>query len=117
LEKVLRYHPFCTEKIGCGVHYIKVDHHDSHSKSRCFFVVRTDGTVCDFSYHKCIKGKANAKNPSLALWYDHKYCLNHGQDEIFEHDKFDSPHIDPSHTLPSWTPSALHGGQLAEGAP
>jgi hypothetical protein len=117
LEKVLRYHPFCTQKIGCGVHYIKVDHHDSHSKSRCFFVVRTDGTVCDFSYHKCIKGKANAKNPSLALWYDHKYCLNHGQDEIFEHVTFDSPHIDPSHTLPPWTPLALHGGQLAEGGP
>jgi len=115
LEKVLRYHPFFTEKIGCGVHYIKVDRHDSHSKSRCFFVVRTDGSVCDFSYHKCIKGKANAKSPSLALRYDHEYCVNHGRDEIFEDDTLNSPDIDPSHIHPTWTPLALHGGQHAEG--
>jgi hypothetical protein len=96
---------------------LQVDHHDSHSKSRCFFVVRTDGSVCDFSYHKCIKGKANAKSPSLALRYDLEYCVNHGRDELFEDDTLNSPDNDPSHIHPTWTPLALHGGQHAEGGP
>lgn len=64
----------------------QVDHHENHSKSRCFFVVRLDGTVCDFSFHKCIKGYANAKSPALAMQYDHEVLLKHERENCSDGD-------------------------------
>ncbi|XP_078157380.1 DCL-like protein [Carex rostrata] len=66
LTKLLPYHPEYEKKIGCGVDYIKVGLHPQYGKSRCLFVVRTDGEVEDFSFWKCIKGLIRKKYPLYA---------------------------------------------------
>lgn len=91
----------------------QVDHHASYSNSRCFYVVRTDKSVCDFSYHKCIKGIANAKSPALALQYDHEFLIRHSRDELFDDDILDYPGIDPLDIYPSWT-SLARPGELGD---
>uniref|UniRef100_A0A0D9X6K5 DCL protein n=1 Tax=Leersia perrieri TaxID=77586 RepID=A0A0D9X6K5_9ORYZ len=52
VEKLLAYHPRVDDKIGCGLDAIMVDRHPQFRKSRCLFVVRTDGVWIDFSYQK-----------------------------------------------------------------
>ncbi|KAL5705719.1 hypothetical protein ACHQM5_023983 [Ranunculus cassubicifolius] len=42
LERLLPYHPESEKKIGCGIDYIKVDHHPEFEESRCLFIVRKD---------------------------------------------------------------------------
>lgn len=49
---ILNRHPRAAEKIGSGVAAIIV--HTYISGTRCFFVVRTDHTVIDFSVRKCL---------------------------------------------------------------
>ncbi|KAI3841938.1 hypothetical protein MKW92_049444 [Papaver armeniacum] len=49
----LSYHPRGNEKVGSGLSEIKVGYHPKYN-SRCFNVVRTDGSVEDFSYRKCV---------------------------------------------------------------
>ncbi|GAB2222430.1 hypothetical protein Drorol1_Dr00013648 [Drosera rotundifolia] len=63
---LLPYHPDYEEKIGCGVDYITIGHHPQFEESRCFFIVRKDGTVVDFSYWKCIKGFIRKRYPLFA---------------------------------------------------
>ena len=41
--------------------------------TRCFWVVRTDGTEEDFSYHKCLKAKVAREFPELLEHYDRLY--------------------------------------------
>ncbi|KAL5709479.1 DNA-directed RNA polymerase [Ranunculus cassubicifolius] len=60
--EALRYHPRTDEKVGCGVQYIKVGYHPRFQESRCFFVVREDGSTEDFSYNKCIYGALKGLN-------------------------------------------------------
>ncbi|KAK7321667.1 hypothetical protein VNO77_32524 [Canavalia gladiata] len=55
VDKLLVYHPHFEDKIGCGLESIMVDRHP-HWYSRCFFVVRTDGSWTDFSYKICLQG-------------------------------------------------------------
>ncbi|CAM0943979.1 unnamed protein product [Alopecurus aequalis] len=55
VEKLLAYHPHAEDKIGCGLDAIMVDRHPQFRKSRCLFVVRTDGVWIDFSYQKCLR--------------------------------------------------------------
>uniref|UniRef100_A0A0E0LY97 Uncharacterized protein n=1 Tax=Oryza punctata TaxID=4537 RepID=A0A0E0LY97_ORYPU len=64
VEKVLVHHPRSEDKIGCGVDAIMVDKHPDFRKSRCLFVVRTNGETEDFSYRKCIKEYIKEKYPS-----------------------------------------------------
>lgn len=47
----LRLHPKGKEKFGNGVNAVIVD--DYVYGSRCFFVIRNDGTAEDFSLYKC----------------------------------------------------------------
>ncbi|KAL9248785.1 DCL, chloroplastic-like protein [Drosera capensis] len=63
---LLPCHPDYEEKIGCGVDYITIGHHPQFEESRCFFIVRKDGTVVDFSYWKCIKGFVRKRYPLFA---------------------------------------------------
>ncbi|XP_020084500.1 DNA-directed RNA polymerase IV subunit 1 isoform X1 [Ananas comosus] len=58
LMEALKYHPKRDEKIGVGVQDIKIGHHPTHRCSRCFILVRKDGTMDDFSYRKCVVGAA-----------------------------------------------------------
>ncbi|NP_001148429.1 DCL protein [Zea mays] len=66
VEKLLSYHPRAQDKIGCGLDAIMVDRHPEFRKSRCLFVVRTDGVWIDFSYQKCLRAYIREKYPSHA---------------------------------------------------
>ncbi|GJN41414.1 hypothetical protein PR202_gn00786 [Eleusine coracana subsp. coracana] len=66
VEKLLGYHPRAQDKIGCGLDAIMVDRHPEFRKSRCLFVVRTDGVWIDFSYQKCLRAYLREKYPSHA---------------------------------------------------
>ncbi|CAI9115845.1 OLC1v1016850C1 [Oldenlandia corymbosa var. corymbosa] len=66
VERLLAYHPHSDDKIGCGLDSIMVDRHPQFRRSRCLFVVRTDGGWIDFSYQKCLRAYIRAKYPSHA---------------------------------------------------
>ncbi|KAL6600417.1 hypothetical protein ACP70R_023454 [Stipagrostis hirtigluma subsp. patula] len=66
VEKLLPHHPRSEDKIGCGIDAIMVDRHPDYKKSRCLFVVRTNGDCEDFSYRKCLRGYLEEKYPSHA---------------------------------------------------
>lgn len=66
VDKLLSYHPHCEDKIGCGLDSIMVDRHPQFKRSRCLFVVRTDGGWIDFSYQKCLRQFIRDKYPSYA---------------------------------------------------
>eukprot|EP00434_Breviolum_minutum_P020826 symbB.v1.2.018372.t1/scaffold1462.1/size117239/5 len=57
VKALLAYHPAAKEKIGVGLQGIKVDRAPANHgrQSRCFWVVRTDGSEEDFSARKCLK--------------------------------------------------------------
>jgi hypothetical protein len=73
VQEVVVHHPKYTEKAGCGIAYIKVDKHPNFPDSRCFWIVREDGTETDFSYHKCLKEKAAKEFPDFVEKYDTTY--------------------------------------------
>ncbi|CAI2372682.1 unnamed protein product [Moneuplotes crassus] len=54
LKEIIKHHEKHDEKMKDFSHFI-VDEHPSYRNTRCFFVVRADGTKEDFSMSKCIK--------------------------------------------------------------
>jgi hypothetical protein len=52
MRHVLDRHPRAAQKIGAGVHAIVCGAYVGGS--RCFFVIRTDGTIEDFSVRRCL---------------------------------------------------------------
>lgn len=48
---------------------IQVVNHPDHENSRCFMLLRTDGTSEDFSYHKCVHGALEIVAPVRAKSY------------------------------------------------
>ncbi|KAJ9549787.1 hypothetical protein OSB04_022330 [Centaurea solstitialis] len=68
--KALFFHPRRDEKIGIGVYEIKVGYHSTHGSSRCFVLERVDGTLEDFSYHKCIHHALELISPTEAKLYE-----------------------------------------------
>ncbi|KAF5183964.1 Dcl protein [Thalictrum thalictroides] len=73
IEKLLAYHPHSEDKIGVGLHSIMVDRHPEFKRSRCLFVIRTDGAWIDFSYQKCVRAYIRDKYPS----YAERFIRNH----------------------------------------
>ena len=53
LASLLRYHENKSEKIGCGIDYLKVD--KAEFGTNCFYIVRKDSTHQNFSYMNPIK--------------------------------------------------------------
>ncbi|CAI9093919.1 OLC1v1029529C3 [Oldenlandia corymbosa var. corymbosa] len=72
----LYFHPRGTEKIGTGALNIKVGYHSEYKDSRCFQLVRTDGTTEDFSYHKCVHHAFELIAPQKAKTYESKWLLH-----------------------------------------
>ncbi|KAF2313210.1 hypothetical protein GH714_009784 [Hevea brasiliensis] len=66
LMMALHFHPRRDEKIGSGAKDIKVVNHPEYQDSRCFSLVRTDGTNEDFSYRKCVHGALEIIAPQKA---------------------------------------------------
>ncbi|XP_058104734.1 DNA-directed RNA polymerase IV subunit 1 isoform X2 [Magnolia sinica] len=73
LMKALSYHPQGNEKMA-GAQEIKVGHNPLYpeSRSRCFILVRKDGSFEDFSYRKCVEGAARHISPEFAAWFRNK---------------------------------------------
>ncbi|XP_059276067.1 DNA-directed RNA polymerase IV subunit 1 isoform X1 [Lycium ferocissimum] len=65
----LHFHPRRSEKIGKGALEIKIGYHKEYEDSRCFMLVRTDGTVEDFSYRKCLQHALELIAPQKAKTY------------------------------------------------
>lgn len=65
----LYFHPRSIEKIGSGPQEIKIGLSSKGGNSRCFQLVRTDGSVEEFSYHKCIHHALELINPESAAEY------------------------------------------------
>eukprot|EP00929_Paragymnodinium_shiwhaense_P103338 TRINITY_DN66784_c0_g1_i1.p1 TRINITY_DN66784_c0_g1~~TRINITY_DN66784_c0_g1_i1.p1 ORF type:complete len:276 (-),score=22.67 TRINITY_DN66784_c0_g1_i1:381-1208(-) len=55
LRELVEYHPDVSNKVGAGIRAIKVDASLHEDGSRCFWVLRTDGTSEDFSARKCVQ--------------------------------------------------------------
>ncbi|GMH19360.1 hypothetical protein Nepgr_021201 [Nepenthes gracilis] len=53
LDLIKKGHPEPDKKIGAGIHAFQVRYHPVW-KSRCFFLIRSDGSVDDFSFRKCV---------------------------------------------------------------
>ncbi|XP_020572389.1 DNA-directed RNA polymerase IV subunit 1 isoform X2 [Phalaenopsis equestris] len=73
LMKALARHPSCDAKIGSGVQDIMVGYSSEHKGSKCFILVRKDGTTEDFSYHKCVAGAAAQISPECAAMFEKRY--------------------------------------------
>lgn len=52
LAELIKRHPERAEKVGPGVHHFEVMHAEFNTK--CFAIVRTNGTRVDFSYRVCV---------------------------------------------------------------
>jgi hypothetical protein len=55
LSWLLERHPEFDQKIGVGIEYFSV--RDAIYGTRCFEIVRTDGSKTDFSFGSCVHGK------------------------------------------------------------
>ncbi|KAG7028326.1 DNA-directed RNA polymerase IV subunit 1 [Cucurbita argyrosperma subsp. argyrosperma] len=73
LMMALYFHPQRDEKIGVGAQDIKVGSHSKYSNTRCFILVRSDGTTEDFSYHKCVLGALEIIAPHRVKAYQSKW--------------------------------------------
>jgi K+-sensing histidine kinase KdpD len=65
---VLTNHPRAAEKIGPGVRAITVD--TFVGDTRCFFVIRTDGTAIDFSARSVIFDQWQPRRPTMQTLMD-----------------------------------------------
>lgn len=54
MKEIIKHHDKHDEKMKDFSHFTVYEHPD-HKNTRCFFVVRSDGTKEDFSMSKCIK--------------------------------------------------------------
>jgi hypothetical protein len=67
--QILDYHPRREEKIGPGIKYLSVTQTEAGrflKQTRCFEIIRTDGSKEDFSYIKCLMAIFNkSKGRSL----------------------------------------------------
>lgn len=61
LSALLKYHKNTEEKLA-NFKAFTVDFHPTFEATRCFFIIREDGTKEDFSYHKCIHNLVNSRN-------------------------------------------------------
>ena len=55
LLSLLDYHPRAAAKKGVGVQTITYGEHPEYKGTQCFMINRTDGTIEDFSFRKCIQ--------------------------------------------------------------
>jgi len=58
LKEILKHHANGDKKVE-NMDYFTVSEHPNHPDSRCFFVVKKDGTKEDFSVIKCIENLVN----------------------------------------------------------
>jgi hypothetical protein len=60
LRDLIHLHPEAAEKIGAGIDHFEVrPNAEGDRAGQGFWIVRTDGSGCFFSYRKCIDGKSS----------------------------------------------------------
>ena len=65
-------HESAEKKIGeSGIKSIQVNWHLEHD-SKCYYVVRNDGSISDFSYRKCVEGCFPGWDKSNASKSEHR---------------------------------------------
>lgn len=59
LKALLKRHTEEAEKIGCGISHFVVDNGPPEYEipTRCFWVIRSDGSREDFSYKHCLEAR------------------------------------------------------------
>jgi len=55
ISELLKRHSDNKEKVGCGIKEFRVRKNKKWANTRCFYIIRTDGSVEDFSYRSCLK--------------------------------------------------------------
>ena len=56
IRDLIALHPATEDKIGCGIDRIKIRPDPSYGTTRCFYIIRTDNSLTDVGYNKCIHG-------------------------------------------------------------
>lgn len=64
---VFEMHPNWGKKMGCGINYICVG--NATYGTKCFFIVRNDGSSTDISFKKCITSKNEMEDIYKACRY------------------------------------------------
>jgi hypothetical protein len=67
-------HPEAEKKIGCGVKTFQIRTHPEHD-SRCYSVMRTDGSCEDFSYRKCVEVTPRKAKNQKCQQYTYSVCI------------------------------------------
>jgi len=57
VRDLIALHPATEDKIGCGIHHLEIGLDPDYGTTRCFHIVRTDGSSTDVSYIKCVDGE------------------------------------------------------------
>jgi hypothetical protein len=57
VSDLLLLHPESDQKIGSGIKALFVDLDAQYHRNKCFYIERTDGSITDFSWISCIKGR------------------------------------------------------------
>ncbi|WP_353930910.1 DCL family protein [Okeanomitos corallinicola TIOX110] len=57
VSDLLLLHPESDQKIASGIKAIFVDLDAQYHKNKCFYIERMDGSITDFSWISCIKGR------------------------------------------------------------
>jgi hypothetical protein len=84
-------HPNATEKIGVGIKHIISRVDPVWKKGKQFLIIRTDGSVIDFSYRKCVYGEMSP------LDFFRAACRTAVADDIIS---FKNKHLTPESTCP-----------------
>jgi hypothetical protein len=57
IRDLIALHPATEDKIGCGIDHIEIRPDPDYGTTRCFHIIRPDGSSTDVSYQKCIDGE------------------------------------------------------------
>jgi hypothetical protein len=83
LAALLERHPNYVTKIGCGVDHFGVE--KTQHGTKCFRVVRVDGSNTDFSYPKCIAGRSPSRKQEVSAAFRQvvRFDLYRARDAFF----------------------------------
>ena len=57
IRDLIALHPATEDKICCGIDHIEIRPDPNYGTTRCFYIMRIDGSSTDVSYIKCIDGE------------------------------------------------------------
>lgn len=67
LRDLIALHPESEQKIGCGILGFTTQVDPVWKTTRHFAIIRTDGSITDFSFHTCLDGNNHRKDVLQAL--------------------------------------------------